>query len=231
MFQGIKLNAKANLIIWRQEYFFLSAIAVMLLLSLTINSIPIKLISSITLFLFFIQYKKSLWETVKYGTSPMCNFLTLKNTKKLYFYNFVKWILLIVPLCLSILSIIYWFILVGVTDSYIYNLSVFVICLAIFFIGLITFIYMFYSYRLSNYLLYLDNDITLKAYFEKSREEMQQHKVDLLKLDISFFFWHFLSILSLAIGYSITLPYIELSYINWADNLIQSKTLESFKKE
>lgn len=215
LFQDTKLNAKANLSIWRREYFFLSAILVLVLLSLTINSWPIKCISSVFLFLYVIQYRKSVWETEKYGTSPMYNFLTLTNAKKLIGYNFIKLMIELMPLCLAGLTVFYWFVLVGVESSYLYNVSVFAICLAVFLFSICFFIYIFYSYRICNYLLYEDTELSLKQYFEKSREFMKENKWELCKLDLSFVFWHLFSILSGFLGYTITYPYMSLAYVNW----------------
>ena len=200
---------------WKNEYFLMSAFLIMCIIAFTIQDVGVRILSGLALFVGWIQYKKSLWMSVHEGTNPLLCFMNLLDSKKLILFNIAKWIVLCIPICFSMLSIVCFFIFSGIENADLYNLMVIILCTAACLLGILFFIYTFYSYRYTDYIFYEEPNTTLVNYLEESREKMIGKKWSILKMDIVFLLFHILSILTSFLGYIICLPYMTLTYNDW----------------
>lgn len=87
-----------------------------------------------------------------------------------------------------------------------------------------------YSYALSFYLLHDHSDWKAKDIVEKSEQLMKGHRFELFVLGLTFIGWSILSVFTLGIGFLWLLPYIEIAFIIFYENRIESSKEEDSTK-
>lgn len=80
-----------------------------------------------------------------------------------------------------------------------------------------------YSYAMSYYVLRDNPDISCNAAIEESMRLMSGHKMDLFILQLSFFGWIVLSLLTLGIGFLWLGPYYQSAQAHFYEDLIREK--------
>ena len=89
-----------------------------------------------------------------------------------------------------------------------------------------------YSYRLVPYIIAEDNEISSKDAILISRKLMNGNKLRAFFLDLSFFFWHLLSVCSFGlIGIFFANPYSECTKAEFYKSIVNEKLFEKFYKD
>lgn len=76
-----------------------------------------------------------------------------------------------------------------------------------------------YSYAMASYISIDNEELSAEECIQRSIKMMQGHKMQLFLLDLSFFGWVLLSILTLGIGFLWLTPYQESAHIKFYENL------------
>jgi uncharacterized membrane protein len=88
-----------------------------------------------------------------------------------------------------------------------------------------------YRYRMAFFILYDNPDIGIMQCISQSKEMMKGHKAELFVLDLSFFGWALLGVLTLYILYIWLLPYIVVTQINFYDALCRNNTSPGYGQQ
>lgn len=81
----------------------------------------------------------------------------------------------------------------------------------------------FLDYSMSFYILHDNPNLSSKEILKQSKELIYGHRLDLLKLYVSFIGWIILSTLTLGIGFIWLIPYIKTTKANFYDQLRRNK--------
>lgn len=76
-----------------------------------------------------------------------------------------------------------------------------------------------YCFRLINYIMYDDSEISVDKALFKSYKLMRGHKWELFKLDLTFIGWNFITIITLGIAGIYTMPYIYTVYAGFYEEI------------
>lgn len=85
-----------------------------------------------------------------------------------------------------------------------------------------------YQYRYVPYLLAEDSSLSPKAALDKSKSLTMGHKMDIFILDLSFFFWNLLGIVTFGIAPLFVAPYIEATNARLYNVLSNDLTFEQY---
>ncbi|WP_294618665.1 DUF975 family protein [uncultured Bacteroides sp.] len=77
----------------------------------------------------------------------------------------------------------------------------------------------YYSYAMTDYILKEEPEMKNNAAIEKSMAMMENNRMKLFTLDLSFIGWFFLSILTLGIGLFFLLPYVHTAHAAFYEDL------------
>lgn len=75
------------------------------------------------------------------------------------------------------------------------------------------------SYAMTFYILYDDENISPKDAIEKSKLMMDGHKLKLFYLCLRFLLWALLCVLTLGLGFLLLLPYIQITFAKFYDDI------------
>ncbi len=75
------------------------------------------------------------------------------------------------------------------------------------------------SYAMTFYILYDDENISPKDAIEKSKLMMDGHKLKLFYLCLRFLLWALLCVLTLGLGFLLLLPYIQITFVKFYDDI------------
>ena len=108
------------------------------------------------------------------------------------------------------------------SESALLGLAMFVFFI-LYFVFVILMAVKSYFYILTSYIGNDDNNLNGKEIVEKSAELMKGHRWEFFVLELSFFGWIFLSILTLGIGLIWLIPYMEVTNVKFYEKLIENK--------
>ena len=80
-----------------------------------------------------------------------------------------------------------------------------------------------YSYSMAPFILAENNDLTAREALSKSKEIMNGHKFDLFVLQLSFFWWYMLEIITFGIASIYVVPYVLAATTNFYNKIKEQK--------
>jgi len=88
-----------------------------------------------------------------------------------------------------------------------------------------------YSYSMSFYILAENPDMTAKEALNESKEIMKGNKLNFFILELSFFFWLLLVVVTFGIAAIYVEPYMQLTYANFYHNIKRQPAAEAVYEE
>lgn len=76
-----------------------------------------------------------------------------------------------------------------------------------------------YAYSMAPYILADNPELTAREALSRSKEIMNGHKFDLFVLQLSFFWWNLLAVITLGIGYIYVVPYMSATVVNFYNSI------------
>lgn len=76
-----------------------------------------------------------------------------------------------------------------------------------------------YAYSMAPYILADNPELTAREALSRSKQIMNGHKFDLFVLQLSFFWWYMLAVITLGIGYIYVVPYVNSTTANFYNSI------------
>ena len=135
---------------------------------------------------------------------------------------FVKMLLPVGIIVLSIILMVTFIALRGATDNSIFT-TLFLLSIILCIIGYLWTIVRSFSLFLANYIAYDEPNLSAYECCKKSIEKMKGNRGNYFVLSLSFIGWAFLAVLTLGIGFFWLIPYINVSYVCFYEEVMGKK--------